>query len=241
MQSQLGGKAEHAGSKGSDAEGMPGILAFGTEDSFSSEANGPDLGEGRSTNAAARAAVPNGGFGSQPWLSTEQGPVPGLAPAPGGMFEKNSSTGGFAFSEASGDGLKGQGSPEGVQSNGPTPSSSGTGSDATSRLGARQDGAFSSRHSSHSNAMNPSGPLDANTQNFFESSSGYSLGSGMAGAQPAAYPMPTSSWQDMSGQQALPNITPVGEGVLRALLNMGPMDAMDLSSWDGNQDSAMRG
>jgi len=38
-----------------------------------------------------------------------------------------------------------------------------------------------------------------------------------------------NSWQDMSSQ---PGMTPVAEGVLRSLMNMGPMDAMDLSSWD---------
>ncbi|KAG5993417.1 hypothetical protein E4U52_001979 [Claviceps spartinae] len=44
------------------------------------------------------------------------------------------------------------------------------------------------------------------------------------------------------GQTAGPDMTAVGGGVLRALMNMGPMDAMDLSSWDAAaHDSVMRG
>ena len=33
-----------------------------------------------------------------------------------------------------------------------------------------------------------------------------------------------------AGQAGVP--APVPDGVLRSLMNMGPMDAMDLSSWD---------
>ncbi|KKA30434.1 hypothetical protein TD95_005218 [Thielaviopsis punctulata] len=38
-----------------------------------------------------------------------------------------------------------------------------------------------------------------------------------------------SSWANVS---TAPSMTPVAEGVLRTLMNLGPMDAMDLSSWD---------
>ncbi|KAG5915522.1 hypothetical protein E4U42_008010 [Claviceps africana] len=37
------------------------------------------------------------------------------------------------------------------------------------------------------------------------------------------------------------SMAPVGDGVLRALMNMAPMDAMDLSTWGTGPDAAMRG
>lgn len=51
--------------------------------------------------------------------------------------------------------------------------------------------------------------------------------------QQGAFSM-TTSWGDMAGQAGMPQ---VGDGVLRALMNMGPMDAMDLSSWDQNNEN----
>ncbi|KAG7143533.1 Citrinin biosynthesis transcriptional activator ctnR like protein [Verticillium longisporum] len=44
-----------------------------------------------------------------------------------------------------------------------------------------------------------------------------------------AYGMASNGWPGMPGQTGM---TPMSEGVLRSLMNMGPMDAMDLSSWD---------
>jgi hypothetical protein len=71
------------------------------------------------------------------------------------------------------------------------------------------------------NNMNPNQRFPASTTGV----PGVSAVAGVGGV--AGFEVP--SWQDMSSQ---PGMTPVAEGVLRSLMNMGPMDAMDLSSWD---------
>lgn len=74
--------------------------------------------------------------------------------------------------------------------------------------------------------MNP-GTLDGSTQGFFADPNGFTMPASMVDQQ-GAFALP-SGWGDIQGQT---DVTPVGEGVLRALMSMGPMDAMDLSSWD---------
>ncbi|KAK2591400.1 hypothetical protein QQS21_010906 [Conoideocrella luteorostrata] len=242
---QFGSKVEHAGPLCTDVEGVQGILSYRGDCDFmkvggddGNPTNGLDLAEGQGENTAGGPPV-NSGFGGQTWLSADQASVPpGLTPSSGTMYDKNGSAGGQDK----------QGSPEAGQSNGPTPNSSGAGSDAKSHLapgigGTRQDNAFHpSPISPHQNLMNPGGPMDANNhQNFFPESAGYPMGPTMTGQQSGGFTMPTNGWTGMNSQPQPPSMTPVGEGVLRALMNMGPMDAMDLSSWDTGHDSAMRG
>ncbi|QPG99315.1 hypothetical protein C2857_001456 [Epichloe festucae Fl1] len=257
---RFGSKTGHAGPLCSDREGLQGILAYRECDFMQAAAedgnpvNGPDLVEGQGDTAAGRASMSSiGGFGGQPWMSADQGSIPGLTPTAGTIFKKNGPTGGRVpgFGEVNSEGHDRQGSSEASQSNGPKPNSSGAGSDAKARLapgmgGTRRDAAFQpSPISPHENILNPNGPISAgngNHQGFYAGPSAYAMGHGMAGQQNRGFPMPSSGWSHVSSQnQGPPNMTPVGEGVLRALMKMGPMDAMDLSSWDPGQDSVMRG
>ena len=174
-----------------------------------------------------------GGFTGQTWLSTEQ-QIPILTPSSGGTFEKNGSVSGpmSGFGEGSGESQDTSGSPDGNPSNRPTPNSStGGSSDQRAHLnpGQMNSGPNSfqaSPISPNQNMMNPGG-LDGSTQGFFADPSGFTMQASMADQQ-NAFAMPTG-WGDIQGQT---EVNPVGEGVLRALMNMGPMDAMDLSSWD---------
>lgn len=70
---------------------------------------------------------------------------------------------------------------------------------------------------------------NSGNQGFYGDPNGFTMAAGMGVPQPA-YGM-SNGWGGLNGPAA--GIQPVGgEGVLRALMNMGPMDAMDLSSWD---------
>lgn len=210
----------------------------------------PDLVDGQGDNAAARPPASGAGFGGQTWLSTEQASVPVLTPSSGTMYEKNGSTSGHVSGyEANGDGHDRQGSPEAGQSNGPTPNSSGAGSEPKSHLaprpisGAGQDNGFHpSPISPQQNLMNQGPPADVgNHSSFFPEQMAYAMGHNLPNQQNGAFTVPQNWAPEMNGQAPPTNMTPVGEGVLRALMNMGPMDAMDLSSWDSGQDNAMRG
>lgn len=213
-------------------------------------ATAPDLVDSQGDNAAGHVSATNAGFGGgQPWLATDQNPVPVLTPSSGTMYEKSGSASGHVPGyEANGDGHDRTGSPEAGQSNGPTPNSSGGASDAKSHLApgnlggsGRENGFHPSPIASQPNLMNQGAPADAgNHQGFFGESLTFAMNHNMAGQQ-NGFAVPQTWAPEMNGQAPPPNMTPVGEGVLRALMNMGPMDAMDLSSWDSGQDSAMRG
>lgn len=86
--------------------------------------------------------------------------------------------------------------------------------------------------------MNHGGVDTAGEQGFFSNHGGFGMTPDM-GADVGGYSIPQAGgWNDMNPHP--PGLQqPVGEGVLRALMNMGPMDAMDLSSWDSGND-AMR-
>lgn len=65
----------------------------------------------------------------------------------------------------------------------------------------------------------------------------YQMQQQQMGGQSIPYGM-SNGWDNVAAAQQAANIQ--NEGVLRALMNMGPMEAMDLSSWDtGNEP--MRG
>lgn len=215
-------------------------------------ATGPDLVDGQGENTGGRTAASGGGFGGgQTWLATDQTSVPVLTPSSGTMYEKNGSTSGHVsgYGEANGDGHDRPGSPDAGQSNGPTPNSSGAGSEPKSHLApgnmgsaGQENGFHPSPISPQQNMMNQGAPTDAGGhQGFFGESLTFSMGHNMAGQQNGGFAVPQNWGPEMNGQAPPPNMTPVGEGVLRALMNMGPMDAMDLSSWDSGQDNAMRG
>ncbi|TWU75412.1 hypothetical protein ED733_003186 [Metarhizium rileyi] len=252
----FGSSVEHAGPLCSDPEGVQGILAFRgechlmkTQGDDGSPAMAPELVGNQGDNGAGPASAASVGFdGGQPWLGTDQTPVPVLTPNSGTMFEKNGSASGHMSGyDANGDGHDRTGSPEAGQSNGPTPNSSGGGSDAKSHLapgnlgGAGQENGFQPSPISSQNLMSQGAATDAGSHHgFFGEPLSFGMDHNMTGQQDG-FAVPQSWGPGISSQPAPPNITPVGEGVLRALMNMGPMDAMDLSSWDSGQDNVMRG
>jgi hypothetical protein len=47
----------------------------------------------------------------------------------------------------------------------------------------------------------------------------------------------SNGWDAMNGQSELP---PLGEGVLRAIMDMGSIDAMDLTPWESTNENMGR-
>lgn len=220
-----------------DPEGIQGIMSYRNDTCFTK----PD---GAERTERREVVDPNGGgggggggmqgleasdstgFTSQNWLSTDQS-LSGTTPTSGGMYDnKNGSVGGH--------GVNGEnmGSADG-QSNRPTPNSStNSGKDnGSGHLGPGQMG--SSGHNSfkaspipqHQNVMG---------QGYFgeTAAAGFPLQASM-GEQQGSFDM-TGGWGDIQGQAAAAQ---VGDGVLRALMNMGPMSAMDLSTWDPGHEN----
>jgi hypothetical protein len=73
--------------------------------------------------------------------------------------------------------------------------------------------------------------MDASGQPFFGDPNNFAMSTAMTDQQ-GDFGM-TGGWGDMHAQ----NTMPVGDGVLRALMSMGPMDAMDLSSWEAANET----
>lgn len=181
----------------------------------------------------------NAAFGTQPWLSAEH-QMPVLTPNSSSLYDKTNNNGGRAF-EVNGESQDGTGSPEG-QSNGPTPNSS-NGSDRIhlapnqTNTGTASGVSSAPRQEFRASPMSPSQnmlngasmPAEPGTHQNFFAANGYPMPAGISNQQ--GFAMGTG-WADMSNQQS--------EGVLRVLMNMGPMEAMDLSSWDSGNEP-MRG
>ncbi|POR38419.1 Putative transcriptional regulatory protein [Tolypocladium paradoxum] len=248
----LGNKGNQGSKFCDDPEGVQGILAYRNECHFM-KLSGDD---GNAAAAPDLLEPPNDSQGSVPsgfeqsWLSTDHASMPVLTPSSGTVYEKNGSTSGGAmsgFGESNGDNQDAQGSPEAGQSNGPTPNSGGTGSDDKPRLapgpvgGSGPDSSFrASPIPPQQNMMGQGHGMDAGSnQGFFGDPNGFTIQPNMGGQRGGGFAMPSNGWADMNGQT--PGMQPVGEGMLRALMNMGPMDAMDLSSWDSGNDTHMRG
>ncbi|KAL2883515.1 hypothetical protein SGCOL_001198 [Colletotrichum sp. CLE4] len=242
-----------------DPDGVQGIMSYRNEchfmktvDDDGNAANAPNIiepGQNDEGVPISASATPNLG-GPNGWLSAEASllygsnttsnlPLHGnsLTPSSGSMYDKSGSSSGrvtgFGQSESSGDNNM-SGSPDGDQSNRPTPNSNA--SDPRVSMAGGLDG--SGRNSFDANAQssnNPRGGADANA-NFFNDAGGFGLRTGLTPNQRFSMPdtpgadfgLP-NGWGDLQGQTGM---TPVAEGVLRSLMNMGPMDAMDLSSWD---------
>jgi hypothetical protein len=215
---------------------------------------GPDLvepeNEGQKVDASA-----TGGFTSQGWMSEQQIPnresssnrglpmqgLPVLPSVSGPMYEKNgaaSSMAGFGQSESTADTNDMSVSPE-AQSNRPTPNSSAA-SDHRPHGNGHVNGSGpnsfeTSPVSAHQALTSPNGVDGTQQPSYYGDHNAFGI-SNMAQNQRFSVPSTAVSgfdvpngWQDLSSQ---PGMTPVAEGVLRSLMNMGPMDAMDLSSWD---------
>lgn len=203
----------------------------------------PDLAETQ-TDSQGVGMAQSGSYGSSAWLSAEQ-QMPILTPSSGSMYDKNGSGSGHmsGFGDVNVDNHESSGSPEGAQSNGRTPNSSiGAGSEARSQFppgqlgGTGQDSFRTDPLSPQQNVMNHGNVGAVNHHGYYNDPNGFAMSTGMTGQQ-GGFGMSNNWGGGMGGQ---PQIQPVGEGVLRALMSMGPMDAMDLSSWDSGNDSTMR-
>lgn len=250
-----------------EPDGAQGILAYRDDCHFlkvpGDDGSAQDLVDAQRASQGPVA----GGFG-QAWFSAEQASMPGLTPTSGAMHhERGASTGGgplSGFGEGCGDKAETRKSPETGLSGGPTPKSSGAGSDGRSHLapGPGMGGGSGCESSSfRASPMSPpqsmmgqgagldaggaagffGGPGDFATMAGGAMGGGTGGGVGVGGPQAGAgFGMASNGgWPGIGGQAA--GMPPLGDGVLRALMDMGPMDAMDLSSWDSGNDAHMRG
>jgi hypothetical protein len=217
---------------------------------------GPDMVEPDQTNQSMANSGSNG-FEGQAWLSPDQGmpvhdgnggrglPMQGmvLTPTSGSLYEKAPSSGapmaGFVQSESSGDTNDISVSPDGPQSSRPTPNSS-TASEprhtltSTALNGSGGNSFEASPVSSHQNLASQ---VAVDGTGAYFTDSGFSVGGARltANARYSVAEPTANSFQVPNGWPDLPvqnGMTPVAEGVLRSLMSMGPMDAMDLSTWD---------
>ncbi|TDZ21908.1 Citrinin biosynthesis transcriptional activator ctnR [Colletotrichum orbiculare MAFF 240422] len=250
--------SNNGGSRGpvcDDPEGVQGIMSYRNECHFmkisgddGNAASAPDIVE-PGPEAAGGPSSASTGFGGQSWLSAEQplpydAAVPGsalhastLTPSSGSLYDRagssNGNMAGFGRSESSGD-INLTGSPEGEQSNRPTPNSSSA-SEQRMNMATGGNTFDTSPVPGHQNGGSQNN-LDGGV-GFFGDSNTFSMGRtgltpnqrfSMPDTPGAGFGLP-NGWGDLQGQTGM---TPVAEGVLRSLMNMGPMDAMDLSSWD---------
>lgn len=213
-------------------------------------------------NSAGAQSEHQGFANPQPWVGDQQMPtssegastqnmpmqgIPVVSPRSASLFEgvKSPSTTSallrFVQGESGGDPNDLSASP-GAQSGGPTPNSSTASEQHKARMGAGMNGSGSTSYdaspsSAHQTLKSQAG---VDGQSGFYDPGGYPL-SGQPVAQGQRYPVPqapmefgmSNGWTHsgmQAGQAGVP--APVPDGVLRSLMNMGPMDAMDLSSWD---------
>jgi hypothetical protein len=246
---------DRSGAVCDDPDGVQGILAYRNECHFmktvgdnGNPAEAPDLSIDPSTDPSSDMqgldTSNSGGFNSQSWLSADPSAMSVLTPSSGGMYDKTT---------GSGDTQPGlSNTPDAGHSGGPTPNSS---TNSAREGGVDTRGHLSSGHMNGSgrNSFQPSpvsprqqqhqhqqqnsmmGTNDmsgGHQQTFFGDTTGFSV-SPTIHDQQNGFGM-SNGWGDMQNQAGIPQ---VGDGVLRALMNMGPMDAMDLSSWDqGNEN-----
>jgi len=165
-----------------------------------------------------------------------------LTPSSGSMYDKSASSSGrltgLGQSESSGDNNI-SGSPDGDNpSNRPTPNSSSSDQRVNMTAGGIEGSGQNSFEVGPATAqqnINPRGDTDENA-NYFNSTSAFDIRTGLTPNPRFSIPDTpgadfgmSTGWGDVQGQAGM---TPGAEGVLRSLMNMGPMDAMDLSSWD---------
>lgn len=245
-----------AGKRCDDPDGVAGILSYRNEFSKAPEegvnAAAPEIVE-PDQEVPANSGSTSRAYGGSGWDPTDPSlphehnagtgslPMQGvmLTPASASLYEKGVSRNGhiasFGQSESGGD--NNTTSPEGDQSNRPTPNSSS----ASEQRGANQTAGMESFDSNqrldHQNThARPN--TEAGGPPFYGDTQNYPMGtSGMAPAQRFpmgesavdSYDISSNNWQGMPSQGGM---TPMAEGVLRSLMNMGPMDALDLSTWN---------
>ena len=242
-----------------EGDGVKGIMSYRNECVFmksaeddANPANAPDLTEGETentrTSVSSSAGMGSGWLGADQQLPTRERSAahsPAFAAMTGVQFSNPninpvlSTSSGFGRSE-NGETNDASTSPDGL-SNRPTPNSS-TASDPRQGLGAgRMSG--SGRNSfeaspapSHGNLGSRSqSEMERNVDAFFNNpSNGFTLGSGMTPLMTAETPGGDFAVPQGWGMPGQTGMTPVAEGVLRNLMQMGTMEGMDLG-WDSNQ------
>ncbi|KAK8019894.1 hypothetical protein PG990_005032 [Apiospora arundinis] len=120
----------------------------------------------------------------------------------------------------------------------PTPNSSGTSEQPNCSSAHVTGSGRTSYEASPEGPMVTQSEIDAAATAFFSSSSGFELSGAESGMTPGrGFIIPEMTGNDFTmpnnwnQPQDQPEMTPVAEGVLRNLMNMPPMDAMDLG-WD---------
>ncbi|TQN74230.1 Citrinin biosynthesis transcriptional activator ctnR [Colletotrichum shisoi] len=243
-----------------DPEGVQGIMSYRNECHFmkiveddGNLATAPNIVEPEHTSDAAPNSASTG-FGGQGWLSAEQGmsygtnnthgvPVHGnaLTPSSGSIYDKSGSSSGhltgFGQSESSGDNNI-SGSTDGDNSNRPTPNSSSSDQRVNMAAGGLEgpgQNSFDTSPVTTQQNTNTRGSTDRNAS-YSTDASAFGIRTGLTPTQRFSMPETpgadfgmSNGWGELQGQHGM---TPGAEGVLRSLMNMGPMDAMDLSSWD---------
>lgn len=171
-----------------------------------------------------QASAPNG-YVPVAWLGSEE-PAGLMTPNLGTLSSSSTrgSRAGFAETSASGshqDTVSGM--DEGTSNSGCTPD--------TGHVSGRGGASFGASPSlSQANMMSQDGVEAGPSASLF----GYSIWGGVNEQQGMMDDGASNGW---GGMQGAGEMSPSkGEGALRALMNMGPMDAMDLSSWEAAQD-----
>lgn len=197
-------------------------------------------GTARSTTAAA-GGLPQNGFDLTSWLTGEQPLGTRMArPAPAAPRQHNISSGsGLASSlDSSPHDLSVSPQPD-SQSSRLTPNSSSTSERQTSCFNQGQSTgrtSFDTSPSGGNMSMGTPSEMDAATAAFFSDAAGFDVsGTGMTPGRGFAMNEGSGAEFGMSNsweQPTQPGVTPGAEGVLRNLMSMTSMDAMDFG-WDG--------
>ncbi|KAK8050033.1 hypothetical protein PG994_011763 [Apiospora phragmitis] len=244
---RLNQQFEKAGMKTNKYNADPAFPGAGGDSG--SSARRPEVVEPEGQNTAAGGGT-SVGYDMLPWDSmptrdsstgrhnNENIALPGMPLHAYSMGSNSLNTNGFVESqETSSHELSISPHPESLSSR-PTPNSSGA-SEQPNSGSARVTG--SGRTSFEASPQEPMGmqsDIDAAATSFFTTSNGFGLTGADSGMTPGrGFIIPEMTGNDFTmpndwGQtQDQSGMTPVAEGVLRNLMNMPPMDAMDLE-WD---------
>lgn len=225
---------------------MKGIFSYRRETQYANSEEAQSPRDGSIDNSAAANSHAYG----QSWLSAD-GQMPVLTPSSGSIYDRH---GGPSSGQVSGMG-EASGDRDGMESpEGPTPKSNSSSGEARNQyvtgqmnngsgLNGMPNGTVGEGYGanlSSSQHMVGTGSFRSQGPGFF------SVGGAAFGMQQqipntnanGSYSMP-NGWTEMNGG-GRPQAEPMQEGVLRAIMTMSPMDAMDLSSWDSNNEP-MRG
>lgn len=179
--------------------------------------------------------VPVPTYGSQQWLSAQTAKGAVLTPNSAGYYDNgNANARVMAYGDSDKDA---SGSPEGL-SNGQTPNSSSSGGESRQNMSAMGMNGNGMRQNVMHRGGNGTGLGPGPGADFFSIPTTGFIPHSLP-QQPGGFAM-SSGFTPMGVQEAIEQ--PGGEDMLKVILNMGPMDAMDLSSWgSAHGHEAMKG